>query len=83
MARPSSYDPAYAASARTLCRLGANPSDLASAFAVSLATLYRWLHAHPHFAAQVAMGKLEAEVIAEPTRYERADDVSRSSRHRR
>jgi hypothetical protein len=72
MARPSSYDPAYAARARMLCRLGATPAYLASAFAVSLATLYRWLHAHPHFAAQVAMGKLEAETVAEPTRYERA-----------
>jgi hypothetical protein len=72
MARPSSYDPAYPARARMLCRLGANPSDLASAFAVSPATLYRWLHAHPHFAAQVTMGKLEAEAVAEPTRYERA-----------
>ena len=72
MARPSSYDPAYAARARMLCRLGATPSDLASAFAVSLATLYRWLHAHPRFAAQVAMGKLEAETVVEPTRYERA-----------
>jgi len=72
MARPSHYDPAYAARARILCRLGATPSDLASAFAVSLATLYRWLHAHPHFAAQVAMGKLEAKAVAEPTRYERA-----------
>jgi len=72
MARPSPYDPAYAARARMLCRLGATPSDLASAFAVSLATLYRWLHAHPHFAAQVAMGKLEAKAVAEPTRYERA-----------
>lgn len=72
MARPSPYDPAYPARARILCRLGANPSDLASAFAVSLATLYRWLHAHPNFAAQVAMGKLEAGAVAEPTRYERA-----------
>lgn len=72
MARPSPYDPAYAARARMLCRLGATPANLASAFAVSLATLYRWLHAHPHFAAQVAMGKLEAETVAEPTRYERA-----------
>ena len=72
MVRPSSYDPAYAARARMLCRLGATPSHLASAFAVSLATLYRWLHAHPHFAAQVAIGKLEAEAVAEPTRYERA-----------
>ena len=51
---------------------GATPANLASAFAVSLATLYRWLHAHPHFAAQVAIGKLEAEAVAEPTRYERA-----------
>jgi len=72
MARPSSYDPAYAARARILCRLGANPSHLASAFAVSLATLYRWLQAHPHFAAQVAMGNSEARAVAEPTRYERA-----------
>jgi hypothetical protein len=72
MARPSPYDPAYAARARLLCRLGGDMSDLASAFAVSLATLYRWLHAHPHFAAQVAMGKLEADAVVEPTRYERA-----------
>jgi hypothetical protein len=72
MARPSPYDPAYAARARILCRLGADIPGLARAFAVSSATLYRWLNAHPRLAAQVAMGKLEAEAVIEPTRYQRA-----------
>ena len=72
MARPSPYDPAYAARARILCRLGADIPALARAFAVSPATLYRWLHAHPRFAAAVAMGELDAKTIIEPTRYERA-----------
>jgi len=72
MARPSSYDPAYPAKARILCRLGADNAALARAFAVSPATLYRWLNAHPCFAAAAATGTAEAKAITIPTRFERA-----------
>ena len=72
MARPSLYDPAYATRARILCRLGADKADLARAFAVSPATLYRWLLAHPRFAAAVATGSAEAETIVRPSLYQRA-----------
>ena len=57
MARPSHYRPEFARQARILCRLGADNADLARIFAVSPATLYRWLHQHPDFAAAAKAGR--------------------------
>jgi transposase-like protein len=72
MARPSRYQPDFARQARGLCRLGADNAGLARYFSVSPATLYRWLNAHPAFAASVAAGRAEAADPRVPTRYERA-----------
>ena len=57
MARPAHYRPEFANQAYHACRLGADNAALARFFSVSPATLYRWLHQHPAFAAAADAGR--------------------------
>lgn len=72
MARPTLYRAEYAGKALALCRLGVDKSLLARFFAVSTATLYHWLLAHPDFAAVVEAGAAEATSPIKPTLFQRA-----------
>ncbi len=70
MARPTLYRAEYAGKALALCRLGVDKPLLARFFAVSLATLYCWLVAHPDFAAAVEAGAAEAVSPIKPTMFQ-------------
>jgi len=72
MARPAHYRPEFANQARILCSLGADNADLARTFAVSPATLYRWLHQHSEFAAGVKAGRALLDQPAPSSLFRRA-----------
>ncbi|MEO9131614.1 MAG: hypothetical protein ABI240_10435, partial [Sphingomonas sp.] len=72
MARPTHYKPDFARQAHLLCRLGLENADLAQAFSVSPATLYRWLNQYPEFASAAAAGKALSASPVQTSLYRRA-----------
>jgi len=72
MARPAQYKPEFARQAQMLCSLGADNAHLARIFAVSPATLYRWLHQHPAFAAAAKAGRALLDQPTPSSRFRRA-----------
>ncbi len=51
------YEPIYASVAEMLCKRGATAADLAEAFKVHVATIYRWRALHDDFAEATKIGK--------------------------
>lgn len=79
MARPTLYRAEYAGKALALCRLGVDKPLLARFFAVSTATLYHWLLAHPDLAAAVEAGAAEATSPTKLTLFQRATGYQSAS----
>ena len=72
MARPTKYKPEFCKKARALCQRGATDIELADAFEVSLATIYRWRNSEPEFCEAVKAGKDAADDRVERSLYQRA-----------
>lgn len=72
MARPSKYKPEFCETARKLCGRGATDIELADAFDVSLATIYRWRNSEAEFCEAVKVGKDAADDRVERSLYQRA-----------
>jgi hypothetical protein len=72
MARPSSYQPEYAAQAEKLCKLGATDLDIANFFEVDVRTIYRWKHEHEVFCQALKRGKDVADDLVEQSLFRRA-----------
>ena len=70
--RPSKYDPAFAAQAEKLCKLGATDEDLADFFEVSIRTVIRWRSEHDEFCQATKVGKEKADDRVERSLYSRA-----------
>ena len=70
--RPSKYDPAFAAQAEKLTRLGATDMELADFFEVDTRTIYRWKHDYPEFCQSLKGGKDEADERVERSLYQKA-----------
>jgi hypothetical protein len=60
--RPTKYKPEHCRQATMLCKLGATDEELAKAFGVNEATLYRWQKTHPDFRKAIRAGKLVADM---------------------
>ena len=80
MARPTKYQPGYAAQAEKLCKLGATDIEIADFFSVNVATIHRWKSDHPEFCDAIKSGKVEADDRVVRSLYARAigyehDDV--------
>jgi len=70
--RRTLYRPEHAEQARRAYERGACDEEMAEELNISIATLYRWRHAHPAFAAAPAIGKAEADECVERALYQRA-----------
>lgn len=71
--RPSKYDPAFhPAWAEKLAKLGATDEDVASAFDISVATLYNWRNEHPPFLEALKVGKVMADAEVASKLFHRA-----------
>ena len=66
------YEPKYNQIARIMCRGGATDSELAEAFGVNIATIYRWKARFPAFADAIQDGKDLADDRVEQALYRRA-----------
>jgi transposase-like protein len=60
--RPTKYRPEYCHRANMFCKLGATDEELARAFGINEATLYRWQKTHPEFRKAIRAGKLVADM---------------------
>src|SRR5262245_45123930 len=60
--RPTKYRPEHCRQATMLCKLGATDEEMAKAFGVNEATLYRWQKTHPEFRKAIRAGKLVADM---------------------
>jgi transposase-like protein len=60
--RPTKYRPEHCRQATLLCKLGATDEELARAFGVNEATLYRWQKAHPELREAIRAGKIVADI---------------------
>jgi hypothetical protein len=65
-------DPAFAAIAQQMCRLGATDLELARAFNVTTVTIWRWQSRHPDFCNALKTGKEIADQRVERSLYQRA-----------
>lgn len=72
MARPTKYKRKFCEKARALCERGATDIELADAFDVSLATIYRWRNSEQAFCEAVKAGKDAADDRVERSLYQRA-----------
>ena len=72
MARTSHYKPDFVRHARFACGLGMDNAALADFLSVSPATLYRWLHRYPDFAAAAEAGRKKAAAAVQTSSYRRA-----------
>lgn len=72
MARPSKYQPEFAAQALKLCRLGATDKELADFFGVSEQTVNAWKDAHHEFLESLKEGKGLADAEVADKLYKRA-----------
>lgn len=70
--RPPKYKAEYAEQAKHLCKLGATDEDLAEAFKVHVATIYRWQSQYPEFCEASKVGKDMADARVERALYHRA-----------
>lgn len=70
--RPPSYEPAFAAQAEKLAKLGATDQELADFFEVDVRTVYRWKHGHDEFCQALKTGKDVADERVERSLYQRA-----------
>lgn len=70
--RPSKYDPAFCEMAHRLAVQGATDIEIADAFEVHVATLYRWKAEHPELRDAMAFGKEAADDRVEASLYHRA-----------
>lgn len=81
MARPSKYQPEYAAQAKKLCDLGATDEDLADFFKVSIRTISNWKSEFPEFLQALKSGKDTADDRVERSLYQRAVGYSHDAVH--
>ena len=72
MARPSTYEAAFAEQARKICELGATDQELADFFEVDVRTIYRWKHDHDEFCQALKIGKDVADERVERSLYQKA-----------
>lgn len=70
--RPTKYKAEFAKAAAKLCELGATDMELADAFDVDVATVYRWKITHPQFCEAVKCGAAAADDRVERAFYNRA-----------
>jgi hypothetical protein len=70
--RPPSYSPVFAEEARAMCQLGATDRDLADAFQVAIATIWRWSCAYPDFRSALKLGKKVADENVVRSLYQKA-----------
>lgn len=73
--RPTLYEPQFCRIAAKLCSQGAINTDIAEAFGVDEATLYRWLEKHPEFREAISNAKDSKDSHVEQCLYERATGV--------
>lgn len=66
------YDPAFAAQARKLCKLGASDRELADFFGVGVATIGRWQAEHDAFQRALKLGKAAADDRVERSLFHKA-----------
>lgn len=81
MARPSKYQPEYAAQAQKLCDLGATDEDLADFFKVSIRTIANWKSEFPEFLQALKSGKETADDRVERSLYQRAVGYTHDAVH--
>ena len=72
MARPTVYEPQYAAIAKKACEVGSTDEEIADLFDVSVRTLYRWKNDYPEFCQALKAGKELADARVERSLYQRA-----------
>lgn len=77
--RPSKYKPAFAEQANILCERGATDFEIAEAFSVNVATIYRWKHEHAEFCEALKAGKEAADDRVERSLFNRAVGYSFAS----
>src|SRR5215470_11524396 len=70
--RPTKYRHEYCHRANCFCKLGATDEELAEAFGVNQATIYRWQKAHPEFCEAIRAGKLVADIKVAEKLHEKA-----------
>jgi hypothetical protein len=70
--RPTKYRPEHCRQATLLCKLGATDEELARAFAINTATIYRWQKAHPELREAIRAGKIVADIKVAEKLYELA-----------
>lgn len=70
--RPSLYKPEFAEQAATLCKFGATDEEIADAFEVNVATIYRWRGKYQEFCEALKIGKDEADARVERSLYQKA-----------
>ena len=71
--RPTAYDPAtHPERAMNYALLGMSDIEIAAAFNIDQATLYRWQNRHPEFRESIKAGKVEADARVVKRLYERA-----------
>ncbi|RFB80002.1 helix-turn-helix domain-containing protein [Methylovirgula sp. 4M-Z18] len=66
------YRSDFAEKARTHCRLGAAPEDLADLFGVDVVTIFRWQITIPSFARALKHGREEADDMVEQALFRKA-----------
>lgn len=66
------YHPAFAELAYKHCLLGATPKHVASLLRVDDSTVYRWMEAHPEFAAAIDQGREDADANVARSLYKKA-----------
>lgn len=77
--RPSKYKPEFVEQAAKLCTLGATDADLASFFAVDVATINRWKTDFPEFCDSIKRAKVDLDQEVERSLFFRAKGYSHPS----
>ena len=70
--RPTKYAPAFCERAFVLAAQGATDIEIADAFGVHIATIFRWRAEHPEFREATVLGKEAADDRVEASLYHRA-----------
>lgn len=77
--RPADYMADFATSARKLCKWGANLSQLADFFGVSVKSIESWRVEHPAFGEALKLGREESDEWVVQSLYHRATGYSREA----
>lgn len=77
--RPTDYKPEFAEQAAEMCMGGATEPELAEAFGVNVAQIYRWRYRYPEFRSALKVGRDDADERVARSLYERAVGYSRKA----